>query len=87
MNHDLFRRAYIPDAATLIVDEMHHFKSKDPARSKMLLAYSKRVERIYGLTATLVYKDVGDLWFPLHILDPEALVQLLGLPAEVRCDY
>jgi superfamily II DNA or RNA helicase len=71
MNHDLWRRAYIPDAATLIVDEMHHFKSKDPARSKMLLAYSKRVERIYGLTATLVYKDVGDLWFPLHILDPK----------------
>jgi SNF2 family DNA or RNA helicase len=71
MNHDLWRRAYIPDAATLIVDEMHHFKSKDPARSKMLLAYSKRVERIYGLTATPVYKDVGDLWFQLHILDPK----------------
>lgn len=73
VNHDMFRQYFIPTATTLIVDEMHHMRHKDAARSKSLALYAKRagVERVFGLTATPVYKDISDLWHLLHILDPQ----------------
>lgn len=71
VNHDMFRTYPMPAAKTLIVDEMHHFRNRGAARSKNLKVYATLTPRVYGLTATPVYKDVGDLWHQLNILDPK----------------
>jgi len=72
VNHDMWRKFYMPDASTLIVDEIHHFRNREAQRSVQLRNYAhKRVERVYGLSATPIYKDVGDLYNQLYILDAE----------------
>ncbi len=73
INHDMFSRYFLPPCKTLVLDEYHHFRNKDAQRSKNCAVYVKanKVERVYGLTATPVYKDVGDLWHQLHILYPD----------------
>jgi superfamily II DNA or RNA helicase len=72
VNHDAWRRLYIPTAATVIADEVHHFRNRDAQRSKGFKAYATLTSRVIGLTATPVYKDIGDLWHLLNILDPKA---------------
>lgn len=71
INHDMFSRFYIPDAQTLIIDEMHHFRGRNSERSKMIRLYRKRIPRLYGLTATPEFKDVTSLWHLLHLLNPD----------------
>lgn len=72
VNHDAWRRLYMPPAQTVIADEYHHFRNRDAQRSKGFRAYATLCPRVIGLTATPVYKDVGDLWHLLYILDPKA---------------
>lgn len=72
VNHDMWRKFLIPDATTLIVDEVHHFRRPDPQRSKWIRAYAHRTPRFIGLTATLEYKDGGDMYHPLHMIDPKS---------------
>lgn len=71
VNHDMWRKFFIPDAQTLIIDEMHHFRNNEAQRAVWLRAYAHRTPMVLGLTATPVYKDAGDLWHLLHILDKE----------------
>lgn len=74
VNHDMWRTYYMPDATTLIVDEFHNFRNRSAARCKTMRTYvlkRQSLERVYGLTATPVFKDVGDLWHQLHMLDPK----------------
>lgn len=72
INHDMWARYFMPKVTTVIADEVHHFRNKDAERSKNFATYvnAHKIERVYGLTATPVYKDVGDLWHQLHILYP-----------------
>lgn len=70
VNHDMYSRFYMPNCSTLVVDEFHHFRHRETQRSKGLREHAKRTPRLYGLTATPVFKDVGDLWHQLHLLDP-----------------
>lgn len=69
INHDMFRKFFPPSVKTLIVDEFHHFRNREAKRSRGLFVYAAQTERVYGLTATPVFKDVGDLWHLLHILN------------------
>lgn len=71
VNHDTFRTYYLPDVQTLIADEFHHFRNREAKRSIGLRRYAERVPIVYGLTATPIFKDVGDLFHLLHILDPK----------------
>lgn len=71
VNHDMLRSYYLPDAKTLIIDEMHHFRNREAQRSRGMFKYAKRTPRVIGLTATPIFKDVSDLWHQLHILDPK----------------
>jgi SNF2 family DNA or RNA helicase len=68
---DMHRGYYLPDATTWICDEAHHFRNREAERSKLAFEYAKRVERLYMLTATPVYKDVTNLWHLLHMLAPK----------------
>ena len=71
VNHDAFRTYYIPEVKTLIADEFHHFRNREAKRSVGVRQMAKRTPNVYGLTATPVFKDVGDLYHLLHILDPK----------------
>ena len=70
VNHDFWRNIFVEHPIdTLIVDEFHHFRNKEAKRSKGLWVKAQFTPRVYGLTATPIFKDVGDLWHLLHILD------------------
>jgi superfamily II DNA or RNA helicase len=71
VNHDAFRTYYIPEVQTLIADEFHHFRNREAKRSSGLKKMAERTPNVFGLTATPVFKDVGDLYHLLHILDPK----------------
>lgn len=73
INHDMWRDYLggMPGCNTVIADEYHHFRNVEAKRSKAFRRYTERpdVGRVYGLTATPVYKDISDLWHLMHILD------------------
>lgn len=71
VNHDAFRTYYIPEVQTLIADEFHHFRNREAKRSIGLRKMAQRTPNVYGLTATPIFKDVGDLYHLLHILNPK----------------
>lgn len=71
VSNDMHRGYYLPDATTWIIDEAHHFRNQEAERTKEAYNYAERVERIYALTATPVYKDVTNLWSLLHMMDPK----------------
>lgn len=72
VNHDFWRNVFVEHPIdTLIVDEFHHFRNKEAKRSKGLWIKAQFTPRVYGLTATPIFKDVGDLWHLLHILDKQ----------------
>ena len=72
VNHDMWRTFFIKQPVeTLIVDEFHHMRNREAKRSKGLWIKAQLTPRVYGLTATPVFKDVGDLYHLLHILDKE----------------
>lgn len=68
VNHDSWRQLVPPAAKTVIVDEFHHFRNREARRSVGLRIYAHKTERVYGLTATPVFKDIGDLYHLLHIV-------------------
>lgn len=70
VNTDMHRGYYLPDVETWIVDEMHHFRNREAERSKLANEYAQRIPRIFGLTATPVFKDVTNLWHLMNMLDP-----------------
>ena len=72
VNHDMWRKYFMPSINTLILDEMHHFRGRNAKRSEMLALRAQMTPRVYGLTATPIYKDVSDLYHLLHVLDPSA---------------
>lgn len=71
VNHDMFRTYAFPPVQTLVVDEIHHFRNRETKRSKWIRVYAHRTPYVLGLTATPVYKDVGDLWHQLAIIDKD----------------
>lgn len=71
INHDAWRTYWIEAPDTLIVDEAHHFRNREAKRSVQLRHLAHRTERVIELTATPIYKDIGDLYHILHILDPK----------------
>ena len=71
VNHDAFRTYYIPEVQTLIADEFHHFRNREAKRSVGLRKMAERTPNVFGLTATPIFKDVGDLYHLLHIIDPQ----------------
>lgn len=70
VNHDAFRTYYLPNVQTLIADEFHHFRNREAKRSIGLRKMAERTPNVFGLTATPIFKDVGDLYHLLHIIDP-----------------
>ena len=73
VNHDFWRNIFVEHPIeTLICDEFHHFRNKEAKRSKSLWIKAQFTPRVYGLTATPIFKDVGDLWHLLHILDKKS---------------
>jgi len=69
INTDMHRNYVIPRGQTWICDEFHSMRNREAARSKQAFQYAQVVPYVFGLTATPVYKDIGDLWSQLHILD------------------
>ena len=84
VNHDAFRTYYIPEVKTLIADEFHHFRNREAKRSVGLRQMAHRTENVYGLTATPVFKDIGDLYtcFTSSIRRMEVLLEL---HSDLRC--
>lgn len=73
INHDAWRTLWVDPkrVKTVIADEFHHFRNRSAKRSRVFANFARAVPQVSGLSATPVYKDVGDLWHLLHILDPQ----------------
>jgi superfamily II DNA or RNA helicase len=73
INVEMLRKYWMPveRLRCVIFDEFHHVRGADSEQGKNAVLLAKRVPQIIGLTATPIYKDVGDLWHLLHILYPE----------------
>jgi superfamily II DNA or RNA helicase len=71
VNIEMLRTYPMPEVETVIFDEFHHFRGRTSEQSKNAEALCKRTPNVFGLTATPMYKDVGDLWHLLHLLDPK----------------
>ena len=69
VNHDALRTFYLPQVETVIADEYHHFRNREAKRSIGFKALAARTPNVFGLTATPIFKDVGDIFHLLHILD------------------
>jgi superfamily II DNA or RNA helicase len=59
-----------PRARTLVIDESHHMRNKDASQSMMIAHYADTCDQVCLLTATPSYKDVGDWWHQLRIMNP-----------------
>lgn len=70
VNTDMLRGYMMPNVATVIFDEIHHFRNREAERSKNAAMLAERTPRVYGLSATPIYKDILDLWHQLHLLNP-----------------
>ena len=71
VNTDMVRSYAMPEVETVILDEAHHFRNREAERSKNCAQLTARTPRVYELTATPIYKDVGNLYHLLHMLDPQ----------------
>lgn len=72
VNVEMLRKYYMPERIqTVIFDEFHYLRGGDSEQGRNAYALAKRTPRVYGLTATPIYKDVIDLWHLLYILDPK----------------
>lgn len=60
-----------PKFATVIVDESHHFRNHIASRVKTLEVVGVRAERIYLLSATMLWKEVDDLYMPFRLIAPD----------------
>jgi superfamily II DNA or RNA helicase len=69
-NVDMMRSYMMPEVETVILDEAHHFRNREAERSVNCALLCERTPRVYQLTATPIYKDVGNLYHLLHMLDP-----------------
>lgn len=69
VNHDMLQKYFLPYVKTVIVDEIHHFRHETAKKSKNLYKLTRRTERVYGLSATVVYKDIGDLYHQLKCIE------------------
>jgi len=71
VNHEMMRTYQVPTHfQTMIIDESHRFRRRQAAHSKAAFELSRRIPRVYELTATPVVKEIDDLYFQLKILDP-----------------
>jgi SNF2 family DNA or RNA helicase len=71
VNTDMMRGYIMPKVETIILDEAHHFRNREAERSQFCAELAKETPRVYQLTATPIYKDVGNLFMLLHMLDPD----------------
>lgn len=71
---DIYVKYDFPDATTLIVDEAHHIRGRNSSRSKQALELSRRMERVYLLTATPVYNKPDDMYAQLRMLEPKRFI-------------
>lgn len=71
MNTEALRTYYPPDVNTVIFDEAHYLRTRTAKQSQHAALLAARVERVYMLSATPIYRDTSDLWHLLHILDPK----------------
>lgn len=55
---------------TMIVDESHHLRNRQAEHSKGAVELAKKVERVYLLSATPIWKEVDDLYMQLQLLFP-----------------
>jgi hypothetical protein len=60
-----------PKWQTVIVDESHHFRNHVANRVKTLEIVSIRAERTYLLSATMLWKEVDDLYMPFRLIAPD----------------
>ena len=54
---------------TVVIDEMHSFKSATSSRFKALKKISPKIERLIGLTGTPQPNGLLDLWAQVYLLD------------------
>lgn len=75
INTAMLRTFVLPFAAelkTIIYDEFHHLRNRKSMQSRAAFLLSEREDlRVYGLTASPMWKQVDDIWMQLHILQPE----------------
>lgn len=70
-NIEMLRRYPVPPLTqTLIVDEFHRLRGRKAQQTQFAAKIAQSIPRVYGLTATPIYRDIGDLWSQLHILNP-----------------
>lgn len=56
---------------TIIFDEAHHLRNRNAVQSQHAAKIAAKVERVYELTATPIWREVDDLWMLLNILQPK----------------
>lgn len=58
---------------SIVFDEMHHLRNRKSQQSQAaaLLAHHNKSTKIFGLTATPMYRQVDDIWHLLHILNED----------------
>lgn len=56
---------------TFIVDEAHRLRGRNSTQARGADRVAQLVGRVYFLTATAVYNQVDNLYWPLHMLDPK----------------
>lgn len=56
---------------TIIFDESHHLRNRTAEHSKGAVEMAKKIERVYLLSATPIWKEVDDLFMQFQIMHPE----------------
>ena len=60
-----------PKWQTIIVDESHHFRNHIANRTKTLEIVGVRAERIWPMSATMLWKEADDLYMPFRLIAPD----------------
>jgi len=80
----LVRPLYHAGLRTLILDEAQAIKSPRAARSRAARALAHRVPYLLLLSGTPLENRIGELWHPLHLLDPETYPSPVRFAAQVQ---
>jgi hypothetical protein len=56
---------------TVIVDESHHFRNHIANRTKTMEIVGVRAERIWPMSATMLWKEADDLYMPFRLIAPD----------------
>ena len=64
--------SYLPDPATLIIDEIHLLQARRSHRMSSISLLAQRAEKIIGLSGTPMWSNPASMWPILNLLSPGA---------------